>query len=450
VAAEQAVSRPLRRRVRGAILLATAGALVVFAVPMAVVVRSVYLQQAEAELEREAQRVLAQLPDQQALSGARLPDPIDAYVRLAAYDVDGRRVGGSGPSLSPLAALTATRGSGETAREGDDLATFVPAADEGTKGAIRAALPSATLSARYYRAWALMGVLAVGVLVLAWWAAGRLARRLSLPIEELAGSAEALGRGGFALHVPRSGVTEVDVVGSVLEESGRRLGDRFARERAFSADASHQLRTPITALRLTLEGAAADPGVDPDKLTREALTQVDRLESTVEDLLALARDLPGPAGPVWVADVVRTLEPLYGDPLRAQGRDLVVDVHGPVPAADFPETALRQVLDVLVDNALVHGEGIVTVRVRSSGTGVAVDVADQGRLPEGDPDRMFRRRSPDARRTGIGLALARSLAEADGARLLAGTGPDGHTVLTLLMTEWAAVDPVGDPPTIAS
>ena len=68
----------------------------------------------------------------------------------------------------------------------------------------------------------------------------------------------------------------------------------------------------------------------------------------------------------------------------------------------------------------MHGSGTVTVPARSGGTGVSVVVDDEGVLPDGDPEAMFRRRSPAARGTGIGLALARSLAEADGARLLAG------------------------------
>ena len=148
---------------------------------------------------------------------------------------------------------------------------------------------------------------------------------------------------------------------------------------------------------------------------------MDRLERTVEDLLALARDLPAPTEPVWVGDGRR--QPARPLPQRA-GRPAVARWWSrsatALPPAAFPEAALRQILDVLVDNALVHGSGTVTVRARSGGTGVSVVVDDEGLLPDGDPEAMFRRRSPAARGTGIGLALARSLAEAEGARLLAG------------------------------
>jgi len=314
------------------------------------------------------------------------------------------------------------------------LAAYLPSAPDDAF-VVRAAMNVQTVEDRYLRAWALMALLGMVILVLAYVAAERLARRLSAPLEGLAESAVTLGAGGFGLSVPRTGVQEVDVVGAVLEDAGQRLGERFQRERAFSADASHQLRTPITALRLTLEGAEVDPTVDLPTVTSEALTQVDRLESTVEDLLALARDLPGTTEPVWVGPVVDSLRDRYRSALSTQGRSLVVEVGAALPPSAFPEAALRQILDVLVDNALVHGTGTVTVSARSSGTGVSVVVHDEGELPDGDPEDMFRRRSPVARGTGIGLALARSLAEAEGARLLAGRY-EGGTRFTLVMAEW--------------
>ena len=254
-------------------------------------------------------------------------------------------------------------------------------------------------------------MLGLAILLLAYWAAGRLARRLSAPLEGLAESAVTLGAGGFGLQVPRTGVQEVDVVGAVLEDSGRRLGERFQRERAFSADASHQLRTPITALRLTLEGAEVDPAADLTTVADEALTQVDRLERTVEDLLALARDLPAPTEPVWVGDVVVSLRDRYRSALGTRGRSLVVEVGDGLPPAAFPEAALRQILDVLVDNALVHGSGTVTVRARSGGTGVSVVGGRRGtaarRRPRGDVPAPFAGRQRDRHRAGAGPVAGR-------------------------------------------
>ncbi len=431
-------SRPLRGQVRAAILAATAGALLVFAVPLAIALRTAYVEQAETVLQREAAAALGPGVDATQLLAGPAPTAADPDVRLSIYHADGSRAWGTGPNPSGIAAQVAASGGGErTYSEGDMLAAYLPVGDDanGQTAVIQAAMDVRTVQDRYTRAWALMGVLGLAILVLAYWAAGRLARRLSAPLEGLAESAVTLGAGGFGLQVPRTGVQEVDVVGAVLEDSGRRLGERFQRERAFSADASHQLRTPITALRLTLEAAEVDPTADLGNVTEEALTQVDRLERTVEDLLALARDLPGTTEPVWVGPVVDSLRDRYRSALRTQGRSLVVEIGANLPPAAFPEAALRQVVDVLVDNALVHGTGTVTVGARSGGTGVSVVVDDEGELPDGDPEDMFRRRSPVARGTGIGLALARSLAEAEGARLLAGRY-EGGTRFTLVMAEW--------------
>jgi len=426
---------PLRRRVRAAIVAATAAALVVFAVPLMIAIRSAYVQQSETELEREAARVLAVVPNDAILSRNVLPRPGDPAMTLAVYDPAGRLTDGQGPALSALAREAAVSGVARTVRDGSFLVALLPVRWDGpSRAVVRAALPSTTVAGRYLRAWALMGMLAAAVLLLAWWASGRLAGRLSAPLERLADSAQSLGQGGFALRVPRSGVSEVDVVGAVLEDSGRRLGDRFQRERAFSADASHQLRTPITALRVTLESAQVDASASVEEVSTRALVQVDRLERTVEDLLALSRDLPGPAAPVEVTDVVAGLAERYRGALLAQGREMVVDAGQELPLAAFPEAALRQVLDVLVDNALLHGAGRVVVVARASGTGVAVDVGDQGALPDGDLEEIFQRRSASATGTGIGLALARSLAEAEGARLLAARAEHG-TVFTLVMAE---------------
>jgi signal transduction histidine kinase len=426
---------PLRRRVRLAIVAATAAALVVFAVPLMIAIRSAYVQQSETELEREAGRVLAVVSNDEILSSNVLPRPTDPDITLAVYDTAGRRTDGQGPAFSRMARSSSATGEARTVRGGSSLVALLPVGVDGAPQAVvRAALPSTVVAGRYLRAWALMGLLALVVLMLAWWASGRLARRLSAPLERLAASAESLGRGGFALRVPRSGVSEVDVVAAVLEESGRRLGDRFQRERAFSADASHQLRTPITALRVTLESAQVDPASSVEAVSTEALVQVDRLERTVEDLLALSRDLPGPAAPVAVGPVVEGLGDRYRGACLACGRELSVTVVGELPLAAFPEAALRQVLDVLVDNALEHGSGEVGIVARASGTGVAVDVRDEGLLPGGDLEEIFLRRSASARGTGIGLALARSLAEAEGARLLAANDEAG-TVFTLLMAE---------------
>ena len=205
------------------------------------------------------------------------------------------------------------------------------------------------------------------------------------------------------------------------------------RERAFSADASHQLRTPLTSLRVTLEAAELDPEADRVAAIGTALDEVDRLDRTIEDLVALAREVS--AGEPHT-DLVRVLSDFAADwrgRSEELGRPLDVVLPEDLREVRASDRALRQILDVLVDNAIHHGAGTITVRARSARPGAVVEVTDTGAGIAGDPARIFDRRVSNAGRSGIGLALARSLAEAEGGRLvLSASGPPETTFSVFL------------------
>jgi signal transduction histidine kinase len=244
-------------------------------------------------------------------------------------------------------------------------------------------------------------------------------RRLTRPVDRLARSATQLGHGDFSVRTQPAGIPELDAVADALDSTATRLDTMLARERSFSADASHQLRTPLAALRMQLEMARLDPTVDRATLIDESLAEVDRLESTIDDLLALARDTHEGRAPLPVDAVVEELDQSWHGSLAADGRPLRTTVDPGTPTVHASSAAVRQVLDVLVDNAATHGSGTVTLRARAAGTGLAIEVSDEGAGIRGDdPERVFQRRRTDDQRHGIGLALARSLAEAEGGRLV--------------------------------
>ena len=167
------------------------------------------------------------------------------------------------------------------------------------------------MAEKTHRAWLDIAALGVGVLILAAGAGLALGRRLAAPLEALAGVARRVGEGDFAARAPASALTEVNELSAALNASSQQIGDLVTREREFSANASHQLRTPLAALRLELESALLAGDAPRPELTA-GLAQVDRLEATIGTLLALAR-APGPSrqGTVDLARArARTAEPL--------------------------------------------------------------------------------------------------------------------------------------------
>jgi signal transduction histidine kinase len=220
------------------------------------------------------------------------------------------------------------------------------------------------------------------------------------------------------------------------------MGDLLARERAFSADASHQLRTPLTGLRLGLEAALESPGQDLRAAVTAAITATDRLERTIDDLLTLARDTTRTAEPLRLADLVGELHADWHGLLANTGRPLRITVPSHPPVAVAATAAVRQILTVLLDNATRHGNGAVTVTVRDISEALAIDISDEGPGITGPPEQLFSRRSPRTDGHGIGLALARSLAEAEGGRLtLTRSAPPTFTLL--LPTRPEPDDPAG-------
>jgi DNA-binding response OmpR family regulator/signal transduction histidine kinase len=285
-------------------------------------------------------------------------------------------------------------------------------------------------------AWLLLAGIGAAVVALAALAAVVLGRRLARPLERLAAAARRLGEGSFTTRAPRAGVAEVDAVAEALDATAARLDDLVSRERAFSADASHQLRTPLAALRIELE-AIELRGDDSPELAA-ALAQVERLQSTLETLIDVARDVPRRDATTDVPAILDELEARWRGVLADQGRPLRTTAAA--DAAHASPRVVAEILDVLVGNAERHGRGAVTIVARATAGSIAVDVADEGPGFAGDPEEAFQRRASAANGGhGIGLALARSLAHAEGGRL-AITRAAPEPVVTLWLPGESAAD----------
>lgn len=405
-------------------------AIVLFGVPLGVAVTRYYVDDARAGLEQSADTAALTVAPA-LLRGTpppRLPT-VDPTISVAVYRVDGARIAGTGPATAGVAAGLAP-GEVLTADTDREL-VLLAAVGDGRRmaGVVRVATARDRIYRRAGLTWLAMaglGVVAVGGV---WLVARRQARRLARPLEDLSAAAAELGAGDFTVRAPPSGIAEIDLVGGSLDTTARRLSDLVARERAFSAEASHQLRTPLAGLRLQLEAALELPDEELRPSIRDTLGCADDLEETVVDLLALARGVPSRAGlaPVGglLAQVERDRRELFAD----QGRALQVEIPDATTRQLVSAPVLRQVVSVLLDNALCHGRGTVTVTARGIGATVAVDVTDEGPGPDSDPfagpvD------APTNAGHGFGLPLARRLAEAESGRLwLAVTTPPTFTVV---------------------
>ena len=248
------------------------------------------------------------------------------------------------------------------------------------------------------------------------------ARRLARPLEELARAADRLGSGAARPLGRRYGVLELDRVAEGLDGSAQRITDLLSAERDFAVDASHQLRTPLTALSMRLEEmiAAADY---PDVVREEgaaALAQTERLTDVVSQLLGRARrSIAGAPALASVDDIVAQQVNEWEPAFRRVSRKLEVTGAKGLQAYATPGGA-SQVIATLLDNALVHGAGAVTIRTSQTRRSVVVEVRDEGSgVPPELVPRIFERSvsgSPGG--TGLGLALARTVAAADGGQVV--------------------------------
>ncbi|MFD8753479.1 ATP-binding protein [Kitasatospora sp. NPDC059577] len=395
----------MKRRMINSLLGVVLVVVVVFCVPLALVEKRTIVSSAQDRVDAAAVRVLA-LVESRIAAGESVTEAraFESQVTEGSYvevQVPGQQVvsAGARPAGDHLLKAVERGNSGETVTV------------EQSRADVDHEIANNLL---------LLGVVALlavqAAVALAVWQAKRLAR----PLTDLAETAERLGSGDPRPRDRRYGVPELDRVAEVLDTSAERIARMLTAERRLAADASHQLRTPLTALSMRLEEITA-LAEDPETVKEEAtiaLQQVERLTDVVQRLLTTQRDPRSPTAVAFDLDeVIKQQVEEWGPTLREKNRVLSLEgLHG-ITAVGTPGT-VAQVLATLIENSLMHGAGTITLRVRPSGTSVVVEVQDQGAgVPPDLGNRVFERAVSGRNSTGIGLAVARDLAEADGGRL---------------------------------
>lgn len=407
----------MRRRILVSILSVTAVAIVLFGVPLAIIVTRFVDEDASLRVERTAILASRDVPADFAsgLDPVELPTNDDGIV-LALYDRQGTLIAGVGPATADSTTMKALDNRVVDDEFSDTRIVAVPvAADERVTGAIRAEQSTAASEARSRRIVKLLGGLALAVLLVAAAIGFVLAGHLSRPVRRLRDAAVQLGDGDFAIDVPRSHVPELDQAAVAMTATARRLDDLVSRERSFSADASHQLRTPLAGLRTAIETEIAFPRTHRADVLHEALSDIDRLERTIADLLAIARTSTIADVPASLSDVLAEIDATWRSQLTELGRTLTIGSARYSPNVKGSAPALRHALDVLVDNAVRHGAGEVRIDHQVAADTVTIIVSDDGSgFTDGAGSPAL---TVEAASHGLGLPLARRLIEAMPGRL---------------------------------
>ncbi|MBW0119372.1 ATP-binding protein, partial [Pseudonocardia abyssalis] len=244
------------------------------------------------------------------------------------------------------------------------------------------------------------------------------ARRLAEPLRDVADRAARLGAGDFRSAPARHGIPELDAVSEVLDTSAAALAELVQRERQLVGDVSHQLRSRLTALQLRLDELTTHPDPSARSEALAALDQAEKLAAVLDELLEAARAARAAgAEPLDLKEGLEAVAQEWRAPLRAEGRMLKMRVPDGLLARVTP-ARIREAVGALLDNAVRHGGGTVVVAARATEKSLVIEVTDAGDgVPEELVPHVFERGVSVGSSTGIGLALARALVEADGGRL---------------------------------
>jgi signal transduction histidine kinase len=380
-----------------AIVLVVLGAL---AVPVGLIVYNAAEQQLQSDLEDQAASIADSL-SQSALTGIE-PD----YEGAAAVvdEEDGIRIiddDGVVKVNRNVASAGSTRMATRVAANGAQITVSTDASP---------------LDEQFRDQLSILVILAAGAILAAAGLAAVQAHQLARPLERLAARAGRIGDGDFSTRpMVRTHIPEIDDIGTALETSSQRVDTMLANERHFTADATHQLRTGITGIAMRFEILSMRPERDVVTEARAGLAQTDQLNATIDELLEAARDRSSQERvPFDLTALVNHHAMEWQPRFSSVRRHLSVITASPAPPVVGTMGLAGQVIDILIDNALRHGDGAVTLMI----DGPSVVVIDQGKgMPMDRLRTVFDGPVDPAAKHGRGLALARRLAQVDGASL---------------------------------
>lgn len=433
-----------RQLIRSYILL-VAVAILLFTVPVAFTLTKQLRDDTELSVLREARTMALLLGGNDRISCDALEKVAKAYSDETPGDVQVTPTGGCTPNIPRPAANAALNRAVEQNRSTTDwgsdfiwgkrLEVTVPAQG---RAAVRVVYSTSHLTHRLWTIWGFRAGLAVAVLGVAALIGAVAARRITAPLRELNDMASKFSDGDLTARSPVTGPPETQTLARTLNQGAERLDTLVASQRIFVADASHQLRTPLTALRLSLDNIA--DGVD-DEFVREdveqATAEVVRMSRLVNGLLVLARAEAKvtAAEPLPLTDIVEERLSVWRPAADERGVTIALRGSGVDgrPSVLASPGHLDQVLDNVLSNALeVSPDGsTITVRVEAKGAEVVLSVLDQGPgMTDAEKsrafDRFWRGQGLTGRSgSGLGLAVVKQLVTDDGGTVALRDAPGG-------------------------
>ena len=301
-------------------------------------------------------------------------------------------------------------------------------------GAVRASEPMGALAGRVHRSWIGLGAVGLAVILAGMGLAWVLATSLARPVRRLEDAAVRLGRGDLEARAEPSGPAEVATLASSFNRMAGALASNFEAQRSFAANASHQLRTPLTGLRLRLEAITQEGGFAGEQAAA-AEAEVDRLNELVEGLLQLAQasSAPSTGRAVELGSLARDAVERWAGTAAEAGTALRAEVRQRAFVWADP-AELANVLDNLIENAIRYTpDGTEVVVETGSADGLALlAVRDSGPgIPEAERAHVFERfyRGTTGQQagpgTGLGLAIVAEVARRWGGEVRLPDGPDG-------------------------
>jgi len=422
----------VRRRIVVLVVAVAGMVAIAFLVPLAVLVREFAHDEALTDGERAAQAVIP------VLSVTAVPAEVAAALESSGQDageltvfLPGGEVIGDPVGVDDDVALARREPSSFTAAVDGGVAvlTSVRGPDQEV-AAVRVLVTDEQLNDGVIRSWVVLGLVGLGLWLVAVVVADRLGRSTVQPVRELAEAARRLGDGDLSASVEPSGPPDVAQVGVAFNLLVERVRTLLAAERELVADLSHRLRTPLTALRLDAEG------VDGAELAARLAADVDAIERAVDDLIQEARS-GSPGGVTDLGAVVAERAAFWSALADEQGRPTSARLPDGALLVTVGESELAAAVDALIGNVFAHtpeGAGY-RLTVEPGGDRVALVIDDDG---PGMAEDALRRGASGGGSTGLGLDIIRRTGENAGGGLSAEHTASGGARLRLwfpLVTE---------------